>query len=55
MVIKQPQTHEKHIELLKLRGCIVEDEAFCLDVLPKINYYRFSAYFLPFRNADRTH
>ena len=53
MDIKQPKTHEQHLELLKSRGCIIEDESFCLDVLSKVNYYRFSAYFLPFRNTDR--
>ena len=53
MDIKSPTTYEQQIEKLKLRGCIIDNEKLCRDVLSRINYYRLSAYFLPFKNADR--
>ena len=52
MNIKQPTTHNQQIELMKSRGCNINDEVFCEDVLSKVNYYRLTAYFLPFRNND---
>mgnify|MGYP004560723235 FL=1 len=42
------------MEILKSRGCIIADEDFCLKTLQSINYYRLSAYFLPFKNSDNT-
>ena len=53
MKVKQPTTHEQQLELLKSRGCINNDDQFCIDILSNVNYYRFSAYFLPFWNTDR--
>lgn len=52
--IKNPTTYNEQIALLKSRGCIIEDENFCLEILASINYYRLSAYFLPFKNSDDT-
>lgn len=37
------------MEILKSRGCSIEDESFCLQKLQEINYYRLTAYFLPFK------
>ena len=51
MELKRPTSLEQQLELLKQRGCIVEDEAFALKVLADVNYYRLSAYFLPFKKA----
>ena len=51
-MLKKPTTIEDQLSLLKQRGCIVEDDTFALSVLADINYYRLSAYFLPFRNGD---
>ncbi|MDR1117571.1 MAG: Abi family protein [Oscillospiraceae bacterium] len=53
MDIKSPTTYEGQIEKIKSRGCVIDDEAFCKDILSRINYYRLTAYFLPFRNKDR--
>ena len=50
--IKSPSTYEQQIEKLRSRGCRVTDVPFCTKVLSQINYYRLSAYFLPFRKAD---
>jgi abortive infection bacteriophage resistance protein len=50
--IKQPTSYEKQIEKLRKRGCLITDEPFCKDILARINYYRFSAYFLPFKQPD---
>lgn len=40
---------------MKGHGCIIKDEMACADFLRKVNYYRLTAYFLPFRNADHTY
>ena len=50
--LKAPTTYKEQLDKLVSRGCSVEDEAFCLKRLSEINYYRLSAYFLPFRNDE---
>ena len=50
--LKSPTTYEEQLELLKSRGIFVSDEEFCKQKLAEINYYRFTAYFLPFRTPD---
>lgn len=52
MHIKQPKTYEEQIDLLKKRGLIIEDESYAIDILSKINYYRFSAYTLTLNSND---
>jgi len=47
--LKPPTTYEEQIDILKHRGLIVPDENFAAEVLRNVNYYRFSAYLLPFR------
>ncbi len=49
---KEPTTYQEQIEILRARGCVITDESFCMEKLSVINYYRFSAYFLPFKNSD---
>ncbi|MBD5102432.1 MAG: Abi family protein [Subdoligranulum sp.] len=49
---KKATTYEEQIRILQSRGMIIDDEAFCIQKLSEINYYRFSAYFLPFRRQD---
>lgn len=51
---KKPTTYEEQLEILMDRGLIIDNEDECLDVLHSINYYRFTAYLLPFKNADNT-
>lgn len=50
MEVKKPTTFEQQIEKLKGRGCIIGDETYAKQVLQQINYYRLTAYFLPFTN-----
>ena len=40
------------MEILKTRGIIINDDAFCLHVLSQLNYYRFTAYLIPFKLDD---
>lgn len=55
MEVKNFKTFDQQIELLKDRGCIIEDEAFAKKVIRYVNYYRFSSYFLPFKQDDNTY
>ena len=55
MEVKRPTTVEEQINILESRGCIIGDRDFARSVLNKINYYRLTAYFLPFRNPDNTY
>lgn len=50
--VKQPATYEEQVEKLKEHGCIIADETHAKLVLQKINYYRFSAYFLSFQKNN---
>ncbi len=54
-LIKPPTTYKQQIEKLRLRGCIIEDEAHAIDILTKVNYYRLTAYFLPFKKKDNSY
>ena len=47
--IKSPRTYEEQVEKLTQRGCIISDKDACKRVLASVNYYRLSAYFLPFK------
>ena len=53
--VKQPKTYEEQVSILRSHGCIIDDEADCTDKLSSIGYYRLSAYFLPFKQADGTY
>ena len=50
--LKPPTTYNQQVKKLRSRGCIITDEPFCVKVLSQINYYRLTAYFLPFRKPD---
>ena len=50
--LKPATTFKEQVELLEQRGLIITDKDFALDVLSKVNYYRFSAYLLPFKNQE---
>lgn len=43
---------DQHIDLLRARGLIIEDEEFAKQSLSAIGYYHFSAYTLSFQKAD---
>ncbi|OPA73468.1 hypothetical protein BVG16_28830 [Paenibacillus selenitireducens] len=52
VVLKPPTTYEKQIEILRSRGLVISDEASALSVLKRVNYYRFTAYALTFKQDD---
>ena len=52
MELKQPTTYSEQINKLIERQCSVKDKVTACDVLSTINYYRLSAYFLPFKGSD---
>lgn len=49
MELKPATTYDEQLKLLQERHCEIVDPAFCKTVLQHINYYRFTAYFLPFK------
>ena len=49
---KQPQSIAQQIHILEMHGCIVANKTYANEVLLNINYYRLSAYFLPFKKDD---
>jgi abortive infection bacteriophage resistance protein len=53
--IKPPTTYEQQIEKLRSRGCIIQDKNHAINILSKVNYYRLTAYFLPFKKRDETY
>lgn len=55
METKKPTTFHEQMELLRSKGFIVSDENRCISFLQKANYYRLSAYLLPFRKKDKTY
>lgn len=50
--LKAPTTYREQLDILKERNVIIEDPAHCVSVLEAVNYYRFTAYFLPFKQKD---
>ena len=55
MEIKKATTYREQLSKIRERGCLIEDEATCLKILEVVNYYRLTAYFLPFRNSDSSY
>ena len=49
---KSPKNIDEQIAILKERGCIISDVSFARETLSKINYYRFSAYLIPFKDNN---
>lgn len=50
-ILKPPTTFKEQVQILSERGLIIEDEDFAINILSSINYYRFTAYLLPFKNC----
>ena len=50
--LKKPTTYQEQIALLKSRNIQIDDSVRCAAVLENVNYYRFTAYFLPFKQSD---
>lgn len=40
------------MQLLEKKGIVIEDTEKCLHFLSHVNYYRLSAYYLPFRDTE---
>ncbi|WP_419420728.1 Abi family protein [Legionella sp. D16C41] len=51
--LKPSLNFQEQLEKLKKRGLIITNEVLALDVLSNINYYRLSAYWLPFKQRDK--
>ena len=51
---KEHKTFEEQLKLLKERGLIISNEKYVLTKLQHINYYRLSAYFLPFQHPKNS-
>ena len=54
-IIKQSTTYIQQIDKLRSRGCIITDEVQAVEILSKVNYYRLTAYFLPFKQSDTSY
>lgn len=54
MDVKPPKKFDEQLQLIKDKGFLIEpqEEMVCLEFLKQANYYRASAYFLPFRKED---
>ncbi len=51
---KEHKTFEEQLELLKQRDLIISNTQYVLTKLQHINYYRLSAYFLPFQYSKNS-
>ncbi len=45
---KSPATIKQQLDILKSRGCIIDNEEYAVKCLTNINYYRIAHYFAPF-------
>jgi len=55
ITVKPPTTYEKQIEMLRSRGCVIDNEFEAIQILSRVNYYRLTAYFLPFKKSDSSY
>ena len=53
--LKSATTFDEQLNKIKDRGCIIGDEVWAKDILKQINYYRLTAYFLPYKELDETY
>lgn len=52
MDTKPATSYEEQVAILERRGLIIDDEDSCIAFLKNANYYRFTAYLLPFKTSD---
>jgi abortive infection bacteriophage resistance protein len=50
--VKKPTTYQKQLEILRSRGCKVDDEQKAIQFLRRTSYYRYSGYLVAYRQAD---
>lgn len=53
--LKKPTSYQEQLNILKQRNVVIDDPNRCIAVFEGVNYYRFTAYFLPFKQADGTY
>lgn len=53
MDVKKETTYGEQIKILLSRGCKITNFEQTCDILKKVNYYRLTAYLLPFKDADK--
>ena len=49
MELKQPMSYEEQLNRLITHGIAVDDKDRAIDILKRVNYYRFTGYALQFR------
>ena len=52
---KPATTVDEQIDILKSRGMLFKDEQFAKHILLHTNYYRLTAYWLPFEKTHKPH
>ena len=52
MELKQPTSYDQQIAKLRAKNIVIDDISSCKTFLSSVNYYRFSAYYLPFKIDD---
>ena len=55
MDVKDAKSFDYQIDKLIERGCIIVDRNHALNFIKRVNYYRLTAYFLPFKKYDDTY
>lgn len=50
--LKTPTTYQQQLDILKQKNVVIGNVSQCISVLETVNYYRFTAYFLPFKQAN---
>lgn len=50
--LKEPTTYQEQLRILQNRNVVVDDPTRCIEILESVSYYRFTAYFLPFKQKD---
>ncbi len=53
--VKPATSFDEQLNKIKARGCIIADETWAKGILNQINYYRLTAYFLPYKKPDETY
>ena len=53
--LKNPTTYQEQLDILQKRNIVIDNPDCCIAVLESVNYYRFAAYFLPFKRSDDTY
>ena len=54
LYVKEHKTFDEQLQLLKDRNLIISNDTYALAKLQHINYYRLSAYFLPFQYPKKS-